>query len=171
VDVRLSGLLLGQSLHTTPPEIYRALIEGTAFGALAIIDRIEQYGVRIDEVVNCGGLAEKNNLLMQIYADVAGRPMKLSRSSQTPALGAAIFAAVAAGEAAGGYKNVAEAQKRMTGISAIFNPDQNNEPVYRELYQLYKQLHDAFGTADWSGKMFNVMKDLLEIRDRMRSKK
>ena len=101
VDVRLSGLLIGQTLHTQPHEIYRALVEATAFGALRIIDRIEEYGVPVKEVVNCGGLAAKNPLLMQIYADVSGRPMKISRSDQTPALGAAMFAAVAAGKGVG----------------------------------------------------------------------
>jgi L-ribulokinase len=102
VDARLSGLLLGQTLYTQPHEIYRTLIEATAFGALEIIDRIEEYGVPIKQVVNCGGLAAKSPVLMQIYADITGRPMKISRSDQTPALGAAIFAAVAAGKAAGG---------------------------------------------------------------------
>ena len=106
VDVRLSGVLIGQSLHSTPEEIYRALIEATGFGALAIIDRIEEYGVKVKEVVNCGGLAMKNKLMMQIYADITGRSMKISRSEQTPALGAGIFASVAAGKNGGGYDTV-----------------------------------------------------------------
>ncbi len=110
VDVRLTGLLLGQTLSTEPHEVYRALIEATAFGALTIIDRIESYGVKIEEVVNCGGLASKNPVLMQIYADITGRPMKLSRSEQTPALGAAIVAAAAAGAQSGGYASVADAR-------------------------------------------------------------
>ena len=97
VDQRLTGLLLGQTLYTTPAEIYRALIEATAFGALTIINRFEEYGVKIGQVVNCGGIAEKNPLVMQIYADVTGRPMKVSRSAQTCALGAAVAAAVVAG--------------------------------------------------------------------------
>ena len=97
VDQRLTGLLLGQTLYTTPGEIYRALIEATAFGALTIINRLEEYGVKVEEVINCGGIAEKNAIVMQIYADVIGRPMKVSRSSQTCALGAAIAGAVAAG--------------------------------------------------------------------------
>ena len=101
VDARLTGLLIGQTLHTQPHEIYRALLEATGFGALVIIDRIEEYGVPIKEVVNCGGLASKNALMMQIYADITGRPMKISRSEQTPALGAAVFAAVAAGSGSG----------------------------------------------------------------------
>ncbi len=89
VDPRLTGLLLGQTLHTTRAEIYRALIEATAFGARAIIERIRDYGVPIDRVVCCGGIAEKNDLFMQIYADVIGQPMLIAGSSQTPALGAA----------------------------------------------------------------------------------
>lgn len=91
VDVRLSGLILGQTLHTKAHEIYRALIESTAFGALTIIDRIEEYGVTVKDIVTCGGLARKNPFMMQIYADIIGRPMKVSRSDQAPALGAAIY--------------------------------------------------------------------------------
>lgn len=168
VDVRLSGLLLGQTLHTKPHEMYRAFIEATAFGALEIIDRIEQYGVTIKEVVNCGGLATKNPLLMQIYADVTGRPMKISQSDQSPALGAAIFSAVAAGKKAGGYDSVDEAEKAMTGIGKKYLPIENHSEVYKKLYVLYRQLHDGFGTRQWSGSMFNVMKDLLELRDQVR---
>ncbi|MEW6655232.1 MAG: ribulokinase, partial [Bacteroidota bacterium] len=126
VDVRLSGLLLGQTLYTQPPEIYRALIEATAFGALAIIDRIEEYGIRINHVINCGGLANKNPLLMQIYADITNRPMKISKSGQTPALGAAIFSAVAAGYNYGGYKSIEDAQMNMTGTSKVYYPVSKN---------------------------------------------
>lgn len=168
VDVRLSGLLLGQTLHTQPHEIYRALLEATAFGALEIIDRIEEYGVPIREVVNCGGLASKNPLLMQIYADITDRPMKISRSDQTPALGAAIFAAVAAGEKAGGYATTGDAEEAMTGTGKVFEPIKANHEVYMELYALYRQMHDAFGTKTWTGSMYNVMKDLLNIRDEVR---
>ncbi|MFA7563743.1 MAG: ribulokinase [Candidatus Neomarinimicrobiota bacterium] len=171
VDVRLTGLLMGQTLHTQAYEIYRALIEATAYGALAIIDRIESYGVPVREIVNCGGLAVKNPLLMQIYADVTGRPMKVSTSEQTPALGAAIFAAVSAGKAHGGYDGVTEAQRAMTSTGKDYLPDNRNHQTYKELYDLYKQMHDAFGTPEWSGKMFNVMKDLLNIRDRVRQEK
>lgn len=168
VDVRLSGLLLGQTLHTQPHEIYRALLEATAFGALEIIDRIEEYGVPIREVVNCGGLASKNPLLMQIYADITGRPMKISRSDQTPALGAAIFASVAAGNETGGYTTVAEAEKSMAGTGRVFEPIAANHDVYSKIYSLYRQMHDAFGTRSWNGNMYNVMKDLLDIRDEVR---
>lgn len=166
VDVRLSGLLIGQTLHTKPHEIYRALIEATAFGALAIIDRIEEYGVAIKDVVNCGGLAVKNPLLMQIYADVTGRPMKVSKSEQTPALGAAIFGAVSAGKDVSGFNSVEEAQDAMTGVEKTFSPDPESHEVYKKIYSLYKQLHDGFGTNDSSGGFYNVMKDLLDIRDK-----
>ncbi len=171
VDVRLTGLLLGQTLHTQPHEIYRALVEATAFGALRIIDRIEEYGVPVREVVNCGGLAAKSPMLMQIYADVTGRPMKISRSDQTPALGAAMFAAVAAGDAVGGYSSITEAQKSMTGFGKAYQPNEENHRTYSALYKLYCQLHDAFGTKKWSGSMVNVMKELLTLRDSIRKGK
>jgi len=158
VDQRLTGLLLGQTLHTKPEEIYRALIEATAFGALTIINRFEEFGVKVAEVINCGGIAEKNPLLMQIYADVTGREMKVSRSAQSCALGAAIAAAVAAS----GHKNFAEAQKAMCGIKkTTYKPTPENHAIYKKLYALYKQIHDAFG----SGSMVNVMKELLNIKD------
>jgi L-ribulokinase len=168
VDVRLSGMLMGQTLHTQPHEIYRALLEATGFGALVIIDRIEEYGVPIKQVVNCGGLASKNSLLMQIYADIAGRPMQISKSEQTPALGAAVFAAVAAGEEMGGYGTVDAAQKAMVGTGREYLPIEENHRIYRRLYSLYRQLHDAFGTKQWSGQMYNMMKELLNIRDEVR---
>jgi L-ribulokinase len=170
VDVRLSGLLLGQTLHTEPHEIYRALIEATAFGALTIINRIEEYGVPVKEIVNCGGLASKNPFLMQVYADITGRPMKVSRSEQTPALGAAIFGAIAAGKEISGFSNIEEAQNKLTGTKETFDPNSANNSIYKNLYTLYKQLHDAFGTEQWSGKMHNVMKDILIIRDQQRKK-
>jgi L-ribulokinase len=162
VDQRLTGLLLGQTLHTKPEEIYRALIEATAFGALTIINRFEEYGVKVTEVINCGGIAEKSPLLMQIYADVTGREMKVSRSAQSCALGAAIAAAVTSG----GYQNFTEAQAAMCGIKKItYKPKPENHTIYKKLYTLYKQLHDAFGLNGFSGTMANVMKELLNIKD------
>ena len=119
VDQRLTGLLLGQTLHTTPAEMYRALIEATAFGALTIINRFEEYGVKVEQIVNCGGIAEKNPVVMQIYADVTGRPMKISRSAQTCALGAAVAGAVVAGA----HRNYTRAQKAMTGEEAGFQAE------------------------------------------------
>lgn len=161
VDQRLTGLLVGQTLYTTPGEIYRALIEATAFGALTIINRFEEYGVKVEQIVNCGGIAEKNPLVMQIYADVTGRPMKVSRSAQTCALGSAIAGAVVAGA----YPDFASAQRAMTGVKAkVFQPNAKAHAVYRELYSVYRQLHDAFGI----GEQRNVMKKLLEIRSHAR---
>jgi L-ribulokinase len=161
VDPLLVGLLVGQTLHTTAPEIYRALVEATAFGALRIINRFEEYGVAVSEVVNCGGIAEKNPFVMQIYADVCNRPMKISRSPQTCALGAAIFGAVVGGA----YKTTEQAQRKMTGVKKlVFRPNKAAAKTYAELYQLYLTLHDAFGSKDYQGKLNRVMKDLIGIR-------
>jgi L-ribulokinase len=169
VDQRLTGLLLGQTLYTTPAEIYCALIEATAFGALTIIKRFEEYGVKVEQIVNCGGIAEKNPLVMQIYADVTGRPIKISRSAQTCALGAALAGAVVAGSKAGGYDNYADAQKAMTGLkSRVFNPNAKAHEVYAKLYALYRKLHDSFGTPEPNGSLYPVMKELIAIRNEAR---
>jgi L-ribulokinase len=169
VDQRLSGLLLGQGLYTKPEEIYRALVEATAYGALTIINRCEEYGVKIKQVINCGGISEKSALTMQIYADVTGRPMKISRSAQTCALGAAIAGAVVAGKKAGGYDTFASAQKAMTGLKPkVFKPNAKAHAVYKKLYALYKTLHDAFGTREWNGNLYHVMKELIDIREAAR---
>lgn len=165
VDPLLSGLLVGQTLHTTVAEIYRALIEATAFGALKIIRRLEEYGVRVDEVVNCGGIAEKSPLTMQIYADVCNRPMKIARSGQACALGAAIFGSVAGGA----HASVEEAQAAMTGVKdTVYKPDPRSAEVYARLYELYDDLHDAFGTRSGSANLYDVMKALIAIRTEAR---
>ncbi len=165
VDVRLSGLLIGQTLHTKAHEIYRALIEATAFGALTIIGRIEEYGVPVREIVNCGGLAVKSPMLMQIYADITNRPMKVSRSDQTCALGAALFGAVAAGA----FPAVAAAQAALCGVrETVYTPDPERHAVYAEMYALYRRLHDAFGTSTGSGPLHDIMKQLIAIRERQR---
>ncbi len=164
VDVRLSGMLLGQTLHTKAHEIYRALIEATAFGALTIIKRIEEYGVEIVEVVNTGGLAVKNETLMQIYADIIGRPLKVAASDQTCALGAALFGATASGKI-----SLSDAQSKVCKVrDRVYTPDAANQSVYADLYTLYRELHDAFGTPGWSGQVNNVMKDLIALRERQR---
>ena len=166
VDQRLTGLILGLTLHTKPEEIYRALIEATAFGALTIIKRFREFGVDITEVVNCGGIAEKNPLVMQIYADVIGLEMKVARSAQTCALGSAMAGAVVAGKKAGGYDTFAAAQAAMAGVKKkTFKPDPENHKIYVDLYRLYRELHDAFGTREWTGNLFSVMKELLAIKD------
>jgi L-ribulokinase len=169
VDPRLTGLLLGQTLHTGRAEVYRALIEATAFGARAIVERLTAYGIPVDRVVNCGGIAEKNDLFMQIYADVLGRPMLIAGSSQTPALGSAISAAVAAGESAGGYDSFGAAQETMTFLKEKrFDPNPEATSVYDELYGMYLELHDAFGGVSAHGADFpTLMKRLLALRSRV----
>ncbi|MEO0531222.1 MAG: ribulokinase [Planctomycetota bacterium] len=166
VDPLLTGLIIGNTLHTTAAETYRALVEATAFGALTIIKRVEEYGVIVDDVINCGGIAEKNAFVMQVYADVCNRPMEVSRSAQTCALGAAIFGSVV-GDA---HESVTDAQASMTGIKdTIYEPIPENVAVYAELYSIYRTLHDAFGTKEWSGSLHHVMKDLIAIRERARN--
>jgi L-ribulokinase len=164
VDQLLTGLIVGQTLRTTQAEIYRALIEATAFGARMIVERIEAYNVPVKRIVCCGGIAEKNAFLMQIYADVTGREMLVAKSGQACALGAAVAAAVCAGKKNGGHDSFPEAMKAMTGVkSVVYKPIAANHAVYNRLFALYRQLHDAFGgvqTAD----MGNVMKELLRIQ-------
>ena len=165
VDPLLTGMLVGQTLHTTAPEVYRALVEATAFGAVTIINRMEEYGVKVKEVINCGGISEKNAMVMQIYADVCNRPMKISSSSQTCALGAAIFGAVVGGA----YRTTNAAQKKMTSVKPkVFKPIKKNVAVYAKLYKLYMQLHDALGGVNKSADLSGVMKELIEIRKEAR---
>ena len=166
VDPRLSGLIMGQTLHTARAEIYRALIEATAFGARAIIERIREYGVPIDRVVCCGGIAEKNPLLMQIYADVTGCTMYIVSSSQACALGSAISAAVLAGPEKGGYADFHSAQAAMTSLKPVsYSPKPEQQSVYNRLYALYRQLHDAFGGINKCADLSGVMKDLIQIKE------
>ncbi len=170
VDQRLTGLMLGTTLHTTPAEMYRALVEATAFGARTILERFEEYGVPIRRVVNCGGISAKNPLVMQIYADVLNRPLEISRSTQTCALGAAMAGAVVAGAAAGGHDDFAAATRAMTGVLARrFEPIPAHAGVYDQLYVLYRKLHDLFGTRTCTANAFDVMKELLRIRDAARA--
>ena len=169
VDQRLTGLVLGLTLHTTPGEMYRALVEATAFGARVIAERFEEYGVAVDRIVNCGGISAKNRLVMQIYADVMGRPQHISRSSQTPALGAAMSGAVVAGIERGGHDDFDSAKRAMTGLQdTVFEPDPENQKIYDRLYRLYLRLHDAFGVEGPSDDLSDIMKDLLDIRDEVR---
>ena len=160
VDADLSGVIVGATLATTAPEIYRALIEATAFGTRVIIDAFDAGGVAIDEVVGCGGLPDRNPLLMQIYADVTGRTWRIAASSQVPALGSAMFAAVAAGPAAGGYSTIEDAAQAMATLRAErYVPIDANRVVYDRLYEEYVRLHDLFGRgAD------PALKNLKQIR-------
>ena len=160
VDPRLSGLILGTTLHTTRAEIYRALIEATAFGARAIIERMEKYGVKVQRIVCAGGIAEKNPMLMQIYADVTGRTMQVAGSGQACALGAAVAAAVLAGEHAG----FSQAQKAMTSVKPVqYKPRKPERKTYDRLYILYLAVHNAFGGVTKSADLSRIMKDLMDI--------
>ena len=165
VDQRLTGLLVGQTLYTTQAEIYRALIEATAFGARAIIERIKEYGVPIDRVVCAGGIAEKNPLLMQIYADITGCTMLVAGSSQACALGSAVSAAVLAGA----HPDFPTAQKKMTSLKKVaYKPKAAAQKTYSELYALYRQLHDSLGGRNKSADLGGVMKQLLTIKESVR---
>jgi L-ribulokinase len=147
VDVDLTGVLLGMALATKAEEIYRALIEATAFGTRTIIEAFESKGVEVKSLVACGGLPEKNKLLMQIFADVTGREIKLAERLQTcSALGSAMHGAVAAGRAGGGYGNIAEAADRMAHVQKLtYRPRAENHAIYNRLFREYRALHDYFG--------------------------
>lgn len=161
VDVDLSGLLIGATLGTKPEDIYRALIEATAYGTRVIIEAFENNGVKVNELVACGGLPEKNKMLMQIYADVTGRTFKISASVQTPALGSAMFGAVAAGSQPGGYDSIIDAARNMARLKdEVYQPIPENQKIYDQLYAEYVRLHDYFGRGE-----NNVMKTLKLIRD------
>ncbi len=160
MDVDLTGMLLGASLATRPEEIYRALIEATAYGTRVIVDTFQNNGVPIRELVACGGLPEKSRLVMQIYADVTGREIKVTASKQTPALGSAMFGAVAAGKAAGGYDTIYEAARSMAHLKTeSFMPVPENQQVYDKLFAEYLRLHDYFGRGENP-----VMKTLKRIK-------
>ena len=165
VDVDLSGLLIGATLATKPEDIYRALIESTAFGTRVIIEAFEKNGVPVNELVAAGGLPEKNKMLMQIYADVTGREIKIAGSKQAPALGSAMFGAVAAGKSGGGYDSIFEAARHMGRLKdEIYQPITENQKVYDLLYAQYVRLYDTFGRGE-----NNVMKTLKRIRDQVKA--
>ncbi|MBA2720282.1 MAG: ribulokinase [Chloroflexi bacterium] len=160
VDADLTGLIVGATLATRTSDIYRSLIEATAFGTRVIIEAFEAAGVAIDEVVACGGLPERNRLLMQVYADVTGRVFRIAASTQTAALGSAMFGAVAAGAAEGGYDTIDEATERMARLSdVVFRPNVANRAAYDALFAEYRRLHDDFGRGESS-----TMKRLKAIR-------
>jgi len=161
VDADLTGVILGLRLNTRPEEIYRALIEATAFGTRQIIEAFESKGIRVKDLVACGGLPQKNKLLMQIYADVTGREIKIARQPLTcPALGSAMHAAVAAGRAAGGYDSIFEAAAKMAHVQKMsYRPQPRNHETYTRLFMEYQTLHDYFGRG-----ANDVMKRLKEIQ-------
>lgn len=156
----LSGLILGMTLQTKPEEIYRALLEATAYGTKAIIEAFTTGGVEVNELYACGGLPQKNQLLMQIYADVTNLPIKVAASKQTAALGSAMFAAVAAGKEAGGYDTLLDAAEKMAKVKdEIIQPIPENVAIYEKLYKEYKTLYDYFGKGE-----NDVMKRLKALR-------
>lgn len=161
VDANLSGLLIGATLGTRSPDIFRALIEATAFGTQMIIETFERHGVAVNELVACGGLAERNKLLLQIYADVTGREFKEAGSGHTSALGAAMFGAYAAGRAAGGFDSLTDAAKAMAQTKDVtYKPNTQHHATYRKLFAEYRTLHEYFGRGT-----NDVMKRLREIRN------
>ena len=165
VDHLLTGMIIGQTLQTTRVEIFRSLIEATAFGARAIIERIEEYGVVIETIVCCGGIAEKNPFLMQVYADILGKILKVSKSDQTPALGSAIVAFVCSGKSNG----FTETQDNIVQFKEQeYYPNNEYHGTYSQLYEIYMDCHNAFGGIDSNADLGYVMKDLLKIKDEIK---
>lgn len=160
VDSDLTGVILGMTLMTKPQEIYRSLLEATAFGTRKIVDAFHSHGVDVNTIFACGGLPQRNTLLMQIYADVTNREIIVADSKQTSALGAAMFAAVAAGKDRGGYDSIIDAAQNMARVKEqSFKPIPENAKVYEDLYQEYSKLHDYFGRGE-----NDVMKRLKQIK-------
>ncbi len=166
-DADLTGMLLGATLQTKPEEIYRALIEATAYGTRIIIEAFEEGGVPIDELYAAGGIAQKNEMMMQIYCDVTNKEIRISESKQAPALGAALFGAVAAGADRGGYDTIEAASEHMSRLQdKVYIPNPENVQRYDKLFREYKILHDYFGKGE-----NDVMKRLKSMKnDAMKSK-
>jgi L-ribulokinase len=163
VDADLTGLMMGLTLSTGPGEIYRALLEATVFGTRVIVESLESVGIPVDEIVACGGLPFQNRLLMQLTADITGRPVRVAESRQAPALGSAMFAAVAAGSALGGYDNIVDASAAMARLGADeYLPYPMSQPVYDDLYGIYRQLHDSLSSEA------SEMRKLRSVQDRAR---
>lgn len=160
VDVDLTGMIAGMTLLTKPEEIYRALIEATAFGTRMIIETFRENGVPVNEFYAAGGIAEKNAFVMQIYADVINMEIKISGSPQAPALGSAMFGALAAGKVQGGFDTIREAASVMAKVKEkTYKPVAGNAAVYDRLFAEYRLLHDYFGRGP-----NDVMKRLKNIR-------
>jgi L-ribulokinase len=151
-DADLSGVVAGLTLSTTAVEIYRALLESVAFGNRAVLDNFRNGGFELNEVVACGGIAEKSPLLMQMLADVSGLTVKVPASSQVPARGSALFGAVAAGPGAGGFGSIEEAANALRPpTGSAYPPDPQATATYDLVYRIWKDLHDTLGRAypDW----------------------
>jgi len=169
VDASLSGLIVGMTLNTRAEDVYRALIESTAFGTRVIIDTFENNGVNIKSISACGGISQKNPFLMQVYADVLRRDIKIARSTQTPALGSAILGAVAAGSECGGYDSISAASKEMGGtLEKVYHPLPAHSAIYDRLYAEYRRLHDYFGRGQ--SRVMKRLKDIKKDQSEMRMK-
>ncbi|TNJ65431.1 ribulokinase [Paenibacillus hemerocallicola] len=164
-DESLSGLIVGLKLHTKPEEIYRALLEATAFGTKRVIEAFEKSGIPVDVVAANGGIPQRNPLLMQIYADVTGKPIDIPAAEQSTALGSAMMGAVAAGSAGGGFDSLAEAAARMAPpVKRTYKPNPDHVRIYEELYAEYLVLHDFFGRS-----ANGVMHNLRKLKERAKS--
>jgi len=144
-DSELKGMILGMTLRTRPEEIYRALIEATAYGTRMIFDNFLNHGMKIDRIVASGGIAEKNEMLVQIYADVLGRSITVSDAKMSASRGSAIYAAVAGGA----YPNIHEAVRALSVTTGkTYTPIAENVKRYERLYAEYQRLHDYFGRGE-----------------------
>lgn len=158
-DVDLTGMILGMTLQTKPEDIYRALIESTAYGTKMIVDTFTENGVEVNTFYAAGGISQKDPMTMQIYADVLNIPVKIAGTTQGGALGSAIFGAVAAGSENGGYDDVYKAAAVMGKVKdTVYTPIKENAEIYAKLYAEYKTLHDYFGRGE-----NDVMKRLKKI--------
>lgn len=159
-DFDLSGLFIGMNLNTKAEDLFRALVEATAYGTRMIIENFRKHGISVDDYRAAGGIAVKNPFVMQIYADVTGMDIRIAGSAQSPSLGSAIFAAHAAGSEAGGYDSLDDAVNAMGKLSdKVYHPIPENQAVYDKLYAEYVLLHDYFGRGE-----NDVMKRLRKIR-------
>ena len=144
-DADLSGALFGLTLQTTREQIYRALLESIAFGNRRIIENFEEHGLRLNEIVACGGIAEKSPLTMQLLADTSGLPVSVPDSTQIPARGAALFGAVAAGH----FPDIASAiAATRPDIARSYTPDADAQAIYDRVYAIYRSLYERLGRTE-----------------------
>ena len=159
VDAGLSGLVVGLSVYSKPEEIYRALIEAAGFGTRCIMEQFEQSGVTINEIIACGGIADKDPFLLDIFANITNREIMVSATGDTSALGAAMYASAAAGEAQGGHPDITAAAASMSRLKAeTYKPNPDKSGRYSILYDKYRELSDYFG------KSSGIMRTLRELR-------
>jgi len=161
VNSCLSGLIIGLTVYSKPEEIYRALVEAVGFGTRLIMEQFEYAGIKIHEIIACGGIAEKDSFLLDIFANITNREIKVSATGDTSALGAAMYASAASGTGNGGYPDISTAAAAMSKLKTItYKPDPNQAAPYSILYSKYKELSDYFG------KSSDLMKTLQEFRSR-----